>query len=121
MGGNYAFQLGCTSRRVAAVVDFYGRLVHPDLSREKPIQPLELALNLSCPVLFHFGAEDASIPAEHVLGLETVLAQFANSGEIETWAGAGHGFFNDRRPGYHGPSARAAWDRTLLFLRAELD
>jgi carboxymethylenebutenolidase len=121
MGGNYAYQLGCTSRRVAAVVDFYGRLVYDELSASKPIQPLELALNLSSPSLFHFGRQDASIPEEHVARLETVLGQFAKRFEVERWTGAGHGFLNEYRAGYHGPSARAAWDRTLRFLREELE
>jgi carboxymethylenebutenolidase len=120
-GGNYAYQLGCTSRRVAAVVAYCGTIVYPDLSAARPIQPLELALNLSCPALFHFGAEDEATPVAHVAQLETVLGQFAKRFEVERWSGAAGGFFNRRGPGYHEPSARAAWDRTLRFLSEELE
>ena len=121
MGGNYAFQLGCTSRRVAAVVDFYGRIQYPELSREKPIQPLELALNLTGPLLALFGDEDASIPLEQRERLRTTLESFAKSFEVRTFAGAGHGFFNDLRDGYHEGSAREAWECTLSFLRESLE
>lgn len=44
-GGTLAFLLGCT-RRLAAVVDVDGPVLHPELSPARPIQPLELALNL---------------------------------------------------------------------------
>jgi dienelactone hydrolase len=43
-GGTLAFLLGCT-RRVAAVVDVDGPVLHPALGPARPIQPLELALN----------------------------------------------------------------------------
>jgi carboxymethylenebutenolidase len=121
MGGNLAFQLACTSRRLAAAVDFYGRLVYRQLSAAHPIQPLELALNLSCPVLFHFGTEDASIPPADLERLRQTLDPFMKDYVLERWAGAGHGFFNPLRPGYHEPSARGAWERTAGFLRDRLE
>ena len=118
MGGNLAFQLACTSReRLAAVVDYYGRVVFGELSSQHPIQPLELALNLGCPLLAHFGAEDASITAEHRAQLEQQLTMFSREFEIVVHENAGHGFHNDTRPGYHEAAARAAWARTLEFLR----
>ena len=121
MGGNLAFQLACTSRRLAAAVDFYGRIAFHQLSANHPIQPLELGLNLSCPVLFHFGSEDASIPEEQVALLEDTLGRWMKDIELERWPGAGHGFLTDRRGGYHEVSARAAWKRTVDFLNARLE
>ena len=120
-GGTLAFLLGCTSRRLAAAVDFWGPTEYPELSAERPAQPLELALNLTCPVLFHFGTEDAAVPAVDIERLEDVLRQFATSYELESWEGAGSGFLWSGRPGYHEASARAAWDRTLRFLREQLE
>lgn len=121
MGGNYAFLLGCTSSRVRAVVDFYGRVVYPELSAEKPTQPLELALNLGCPLLALFGEEDPAIPAEDVERMRVVLSQFSREFDILTYPGAGHGFFNDRRPGHHEAAAADAWRRVLDFLRSTLE
>ena len=119
-GGTYAFLLGCTSTRVGAVVDFGGGLVYPELSAEKPTQPLELALNLGCPLLGLFGEEDPSVPAEDVERMRAVLSQFSREFDILTYPGAGHGFFDDRRPGHHEAAAQDAWRRTLDFLRTAL-
>jgi carboxymethylenebutenolidase len=119
MGGNHAFQLGCASRRVKAVVDFYGRLVYVELDAAKPIQPLELAFNLSVPLLCLFGERDASIPREHVERLRDLLTQGAKHFEIVTYPDAGHGFFNDTRPAHVESAARDAWSRTLAFLREQ--
>ncbi|MCZ6597649.1 MAG: dienelactone hydrolase family protein [Planctomycetota bacterium] len=117
MGGCFAFLLGCASTRVAATVDFYGRIVYPDLSAEKPVQPLELALNLGCPLLAFFGEGDASIPMADVERMRTVLSQFARNFDIVTYPSAGHGFFNDKKTTFDEAAAADAWRRMLEFLR----
>ena len=117
MGGNYAYLLGCISDRVAAVVDFYGRIVYPQLSREKPSQPLEMVLNLGCPLLGLFGDEDASIPVADVELMRAALTQAAKTFELHVYEGAGHGFFNHDRGGWREEAAADAWERTLAFLR----
>ena len=118
MGGNLAFQLACTSREpLAAVVDYYGRIVYPEQTSAHPIQPLELALNLACPLLAHFGALDQAIPPEHVTELEERLRMFSREFEVVVHEGAGHGFQNETRPGYDGVAAERAWAQTLAFLR----
>ena len=120
MGGTLAFLSGCTSTRFAAIVDFYGRPLYPELSGEKPIQPLELALNLDRPLLAFFGGRDTHVPPDDVERLREVLTAGAKNFEVVTYPEAGHGFFNDLRPGHHEASARDAWERTLTFLRGVL-
>lgn len=120
MGGLYAYLLGCHSRRIGAVVDFYGRIVYPELSPAKPIQPLELALNLDAPLLAFFGEADTSIPSEHVELMERTLGQFAKRCEIVRVPGAPHGFFNHLRGSFVAARAEAAWARTLDFLTENL-
>ena len=120
MGGCYAYLLGCVSTRIAAVVDFYGRVVYAELSAAKPTQPLELALNLGAPLLGLFGEQDPSIPGDHVERMRGVLSQFAKDFDIVTYPGAGHGFVNDLRGGHHAESAADAWSRALAFLGERL-
>jgi len=120
MGGNLAFQAGCTSTRFAAIVDFYGRPLYAELSAEKPIQPIELTLNLDRPLLAFFGAADASIPADQVELLRQALEAGAKNFEIVTYPEADHSFFNDLRHRYDETSARDAWQRTLTFLQEVL-
>jgi len=120
-GGTLAFQLACTSRRVAAAVVLGGSLVHRELSRERPIQPLELALNLGCPLLGVFGAEDPAVPRAQIELLERALAQGMKDFEIELVANAAERFLDRSSAGYHEPAARAAWQRCVEFLRAHLE
>lgn len=121
MGGNHVYQLGCHSRRLRAAVDFYGRLVYAELNAAKPMQPIEYALNLSVPLLAHFGERDATIPPEHVAAFRQRLEQGCKDFEIVSYPEAGHGFFNDTRPTYHEDAAREAWRRTLEFLTERLE
>ncbi|HEV8113726.1 MAG TPA: dienelactone hydrolase family protein [Planctomycetota bacterium] len=120
MGGNYAYLLGCASRRVSAVVDFYGRFIYRELSANKPVQPLELALNLSCPMLALFGENDPSITAEDIEKFRKVMDQFARDVTIVTFPGVGHGFMNDRRRSYDREVAGKAWHLAVDFLHEQL-
>lgn len=121
MGGNHVYQLGCHSRRVAACVDFYGRIVYAELNAAKPMQPIEYALNLSVPLLAFFGDKDSTIPPEHVAAFRERLEQACKNVEIVTYPEAGHGFFNDTRPTYRRAESEDAWRRTLAFLREQLE
>jgi carboxymethylenebutenolidase len=123
MGGNYARMLGCHSRRLAAVVEFYGRLRYAELSSHKPMQPLEMLINLDVPYLGLFGGRDASIPEGEVRELESALDRFAKVHELRLFPEAGHGFANHLRGGHDREAARAAWARVDAFLdeRLELD
>ena len=79
-----------------------------------------MALNLGCPLLALFGEDDPSIPQEDVEAMRRVLSQFSREFDIVTFPGAGHGFFNDRRPSFRRPAAEAAWQHTLGFLEENL-
>jgi carboxymethylenebutenolidase len=120
MGGNLAYLLGCHSTRVAAVVDFYGRVRYDELSREKPVQPLEMALNLDAPLLAFFGERDASIPLEDVAALSTRLDAFAKNADVRVVSEVGHGFFNHLRPAWHAERAAEVWEETVSFLMDNL-
>jgi carboxymethylenebutenolidase len=120
MGGNYAYLLGCKSTRARCVVDFYGRFIYRELTAEKPIQPLEMALNLSCPLLAIFGEEDPSISRDDVEKFRRTLEQFSKEFTIVTFPGAGHGFLNDRRKSYDATVAEKAWKLAIEFLREHL-
>jgi carboxymethylenebutenolidase len=120
MGGNYAYLLGCKSTRVNAVVDFYGRFIYKELTAQKPIQPLEMALNLSCPLLAIFGEQDPSISRDDVAKFRSTLEQFSKEFTIVTFPGVGHGFLNDRRKSYDKAAAGRAWRLAVDFLREHL-
>ncbi len=68
-----------------------------------------------CPVQYHFGKQDASIPLSDVEQIKAAHPQ----GEFHLYE-AGHGFNCDQRPSYAAESAALARKRTLEFLATRL-
>jgi len=130
MGGMYALLAACQCRGLSAAVPFYGLLSHqhgilhaPEgLDRRlKPVQPLDAAPDLRCPLLAFFGDQDEFIPEADVERLRAQLAKADVASEVVVVAGAGHAFMNDTRPAaYRAEIAQRAWARTLGFLRERL-
>lgn len=116
MGGKLALLLGCQSRRLAGVVDFYGSVRYAELGPARPVQPLEMTLNLSSPLLAVFGEKDESIPLADVEELREKLAAFAKPAEIVVEPGVGHGFLNPLRSSWNEDAAERTWARARAFL-----
>ena len=103
-GGTIAWASAARVDGLSAAVSYYGGGV-PELADEKP----------KCPVMFHFGETDHSIP------LDKAKAVAAKHPEATTYFyKAGHGFNCDQRGSYDEASARQARSRTLEFFRKHL-
>jgi carboxymethylenebutenolidase len=100
-GGTVAWLAATRIPGVAAASSFYGGGV-ADAAGEQP----------KCPVIFHFGETDASIPKDH---WDRIKAQHPKI-PMHVYP-AGHGFSCDERGSYHEPSARLARQRTIEFFR----
>lgn len=87
-GGTLAFLFGCHSSIVAAVGVVGGSLVYPSLGPDRPVQPLELALNLGAPCLLVFADDDPATPASEREHTAAVLSQFARTFDIVSLPGA---------------------------------
>jgi pimeloyl-ACP methyl ester carboxylesterase len=83
MGATWALLLGCQSLGVSAVGWIQGRLVYPRLSANKPVQPLEMILNLDVPVLLVVGQEDGVSSGEQVELARDRFAAFGIEVEVE--------------------------------------
>jgi carboxymethylenebutenolidase len=69
-----------------------------------------------CPVMFHWGETDQSIPMDKA---KEVAA--AHADQIHYfYPGAGHGFNCEQRPSYNADAAKTARERTLEFLRKHI-
>ena len=88
-GGTRAFLLGCMSSLPQAVINIEGPLIRSELSREQPFQPLEMALNLSCPLLAIYGEESSALGPQDRAYSSEVLSQFARTFDIVTRNGVG--------------------------------
>jgi carboxymethylenebutenolidase len=130
MGGSFALLAAASVEGLGAAVPFYGVLSYrhglyasdtPLDPGKKPIEPLEAAREIACPVLAFFGAEDVFIPASDVDALRARLAAARAPSEVVVYQGAGHAFVNDTRPAaYRAEAAADAWARMVAFFRARL-
>jgi carboxymethylenebutenolidase len=111
MGGSYTLMLPCVNADIKASVPFYGQVPNPD----SPIQ------NLVCPILYIYGEDDGWITRADVQRLAGALKKYGKVGEIKTYPGAPHAFFNDTRKEVYRPAEAAdAWGRALAFFRQHL-
>jgi carboxymethylenebutenolidase len=104
MGGSVAW-LAAARTPVDVAVCYYGGDIHANNS-EVP----------QCPVMFHWGAEDAGIPLDGVREVEAAHPDIPSF----IYDGAGHGFSCSRRGSYHEVSAGQAMERTLAFAAENL-
>ena len=65
-----------------------------------------------CPIMYHFGDQDASIPLPDI---EKIKAANPKS-PLFVYRGAGHGFNCDERGSYSALEAKVAFDRSVEFL-----
>ena len=103
-GGTWAWLAGCRLD-VGCVAAYYGRLI-VDFLDETP----------RCPLIMHFGAEDATIPPATVERIRAAHPALP----IHVYDGAGHGFNCDHRDAYRPDAAALARERTLALFRTHL-
>lgn len=120
MGGFYALFASAQIPGLRAAVDFYGRLVYPELNEKKPVSPIDRAKDIRCPIQFHFGEADPSIPLDQVARLKEILEAHGKTFELYTYPDAPHAFFNDTRDSYRPAAAQLAWQRSLEFFAQHL-
>jgi carboxymethylenebutenolidase len=103
-GGALSFKAACNVNGLACAVAYYGGAI-PSMINEKP----------KCPVMFHWGEQDQSIPLEKA---KEVAA--AHKDQIHYFYPAGHGFNCDQRGSYDAESAKTALGRTMDFLKKHI-
>jgi carboxymethylenebutenolidase len=99
-GGTVSWKSACNVDGLACAIAYYGGGI-PGLAGEKP----------KCPVLFHWGETDHSIPLDKA---KEVAA--AHKQQTHYFYPAGHGFNCDQRGSYHAESSQLARKRSLEFL-----
>lgn len=108
-GGTYTFHLAAHDSRIKAAIPFYGQPPTDD----------EVA-NITCPVLAFYGDQDTNL-MESLPVLKENMKKNGKSFEVVVYPGVGHAFFNDSNPhSYNREAAADAWEKTKIFLRANL-
>lgn len=100
-GGSLAWAAATRLSGFAAAVSYYGGEV-ASTADAKP----------NCPVMFHFGEKDGSIPLDKVAQIKAKQP----GAPLFVYENAGHGFSCDARGSYHPESAALAFQRSKDFL-----
>lgn len=110
LGGRLAYEVAATGRPDGCV-SYYGSGISDEL---------DLAPQIGCPTLFHFGGADPYIDRAEV---DRIRSAFADRSDVEVVVqeSAGHAFENSFAPAFFDPDAAAAsWPVTLGFLARTL-
>ncbi len=120
LGGLHARLAAACVPGLDVAVEFYGRIVYPTLTPEKPVQPLDLLPGRRAALLCHFGSDDPVAPPAHVDELERRLASQPIPARVHRYPGCGHGFANPASPSWNAGAAALAWARSLRWLDEHL-
>ena len=119
MGGRIAWLAAATNPHFAAVVPYYGgNLMTTWGTGETP--PFELAENIDCPMLFHFGEIDVNPSPDDMRALDAELDRLGKGHQFHSYPGADHAFMNPAGGRYQQAAAEASWPRTVEFFDRHL-
>jgi carboxymethylenebutenolidase len=111
MGGGYSLDVALDEPGLAADVINYGHLATDKQALEK----------INAPILGLFGAQDQGIPPDDVRKFEATMKLLGKKIEVKIYDDAGHAFENpNNKTGYREADAADAWQRTVIFLAANL-
>ena len=112
-------RIGASNPNFKAVVPYYGgNLMTTWGTGEAP--PYDLANNIDCPMLFHFGEIDANPSQDDMRTLDAELDRLGKAHRFYTYPGADHAFMNPSGGRYNEAAAVASWPRTLEFFAQHL-
>jgi carboxymethylenebutenolidase len=113
-GGGLAFNVAAQADPAPAVmVSYYGSAL-PGLT--------DLAPQVTCPSLHHFGTADDYVPMEQVEAIRAAVTEGGTREDVEFHLhdGAGHAFDNPHPAFHHAAGSAAAWEQTSAFLSRHL-
>ena len=115
-GGRITWLYAAHNPQLKAGVAWYGKLLG-DKTMQQQQHPVDIAVNLTAPVLGLYGGKDDSIPQDSVETMRQALRAANSNAEIVVYPEAGHAFNADYRPSYHEESAKDGWQRMLVWFR----
>jgi carboxymethylenebutenolidase len=119
MGGRVAWLAAASNPHFKAVVPYYGGNLFVKWG-EPEKTPFELANQINCPILFHFGEVDVNPSQDDMRKLDAELTRLGKPHQFYTYPGANHAFMDFSRERYHKEAADASWPRTLEFFAQHL-
>jgi carboxymethylenebutenolidase len=119
-GGMYTLLFAAHSREMKAAVPWYGQLKPAKTPGVRTVGPLDIAGQISAPVLGLYGEADLGIPVADVKEMEAALKASGKTAEFVIYPGVPHAFFADYRPSYRPEAAKDAWGRCVGWFNKSL-
>ena len=114
-GGRYTLMLACRPNVLDAAVDSAGGFIIEDVTPQRPVNPIDMIANLSCPLMATFGEEDPNPSPEQAERLRGELDKHGKTYDLHMYRDAGHAFFADYRDSFRPGPAADMWHKVMLF------
>lgn len=113
-GGSNSWHQAANGHGLAGAIGFYG---HPNRARspQGSVPMISRIADVACPILGLMGGDDPGIPESEVDPFRRALADAGIGGDIITYPGAPHSFFDRTYERFTDESADA-WRRVLTFI-----
>ncbi len=109
-GGEMTFAAATKIKTLGAAIVFYGR---------SP-SPIDSVKDIRAPLMVHYGEKDEGVN-KGIDETAAAMKKYSKVYDYKIYPGAQHAFNNDSNPSrYHAQAAKEAWDRTLSFLKKNL-
>jgi len=115
-GGRIVWLYAAHNPQVKAGVAWYGKLVG-EPNQLKPTNPIDIASQLTVPILGLYGGKDTGIPLDTVEQMRKQLHSSQSKSEIIVYPDAPHAFFADYRPSYHEKEAQDGWKHLQVWFK----
>ena len=123
-GGRHSFIAAARVKGFNAMIDCWGGSVivadPTKLDPKRPVNPIDYAKDINCPILGLFGNEDQNPDKAQVNAIEEKLKSLGKTYEFHRYDGAGHAFLASERPNYRVEQAMDAWPKVYAFWRKHL-
>jgi carboxymethylenebutenolidase len=116
-GATLAWLAACLRGDLAAAVLYFpSQPVFAELSPARPVHPVDLLWQLTCPALFLYGDQDKLLTPEVLADMRAGIDGWQVDAQINMYPGAGHSFTCPRGPMRNAEADRAAWNDAIAFL-----
>lgn len=120
-GATLAWLAACMRGDLAAAVLYFpSQPVFAELSPARPVQPVDLLWQLTCPALFLYGDKDRLVSPQLLADMRARIDRWGVDARINLYAEAGHSFTCPRGPMRNAEADRAAWQDAITFLTKHL-
>jgi carboxymethylenebutenolidase len=118
MGGRFVYLMSAVNPDIKAGVMYYGGGTMRAWG--DGTSPFERSAEIHCPILGHFGEDDADPSPADMRKLDAELTRHGKLHEFYSYAGAAHAFANFGSANYREHAAKASWPRTFGFFAKHL-